>query len=97
MGNKQKFSLAAASILPILAVAAYFLFAPPVARAGSCPNGGIFDPCNGNSGSECNSGTGYCWGNGSTNGIYVFCNGDGNVGGPGTCTNGCVTCKDGER
>jgi len=91
MGIRQKFSLAAASILPVVALAAYFLFSPAQATAASCE---FHAPC-GSGG--CQSGAGYCWPNGSNNGIYVFCAGDGNAGGPGVCNNGCVTCTDGPR
>lgn len=96
MDIKQKLSLVTASVLPMLAVSAYLLFAPANARATSCPSGEEYAGCSHGPGQEegCQSGSGTCYYSG-TNGIYVFCkteNGPPNTG-PGTCNDGCVTCE----
>ena len=90
MNIKQKISLLAASLLPVLALSAYFLMTPVRASAAgppchaSCGTGGL----------GCQSGGGFCYPNGDPNGIYVFCKkSNGQPMGPGSCSNGFVTCE----
>lgn len=96
MNRKQKLSLLAASVLPMLALSAYFVFAPQ-ASAGSCPDGSFYSPCANNQ-NNCANGAGGCFANGSKNEPYQFCyhsvNGQCIPGGPGSCSDGCVTCAD---
>lgn len=87
MNLKQKLSLFSAAVLPVLALSAYFLFAPARASALSCPGGQFQAPC-GHGG--CMNGAGYCYQNGS-NGLFVFCD---PYPGPGTCHNGIVCCSE---
>lgn len=99
MSTKQRVSILAATVLPTIALAVYFLLGPPSVRATSCPDGTIASPCSGNP-NNCGNGAGGCFSNGSTNEPYVFCPyfppGGRNctIGGPGSCHNGCVTCRD---
>lgn len=85
MNLKQRISLLAASILPVLALSAYFLMAPVKTSAQSCP-GGQFKagPCK--AGGGCESGTGTCYSIGA-HGIFIFC-----PGGPGICETGSIVC-----
>ncbi|HWG57561.1 MAG TPA: hypothetical protein VN661_00790 [Candidatus Acidoferrales bacterium] len=91
MKLKQKLSLFSGLLLPSLALSAYFLMGPArVAAANNCPDGDFYAPCvNGG----CNNGEGTCFRNGSDSWGYVFCSDDeGRSGGPGQCTDGCVSC-----
>lgn len=89
MNLKQKLSLFSGLLLPSLALSAYFLITPVRAIAG----GYCHAPC-GYENTGCQSGSGYCWPNGSQNGIYVFCaNQNGQPTGPGSCSDGYVTCR----
>jgi len=90
MQLKQKLSLLAASIFPALALAAYMLLTPVITTA----TGNIcHSPC-GYEGTGCGNGAGGCYPNGYQGGIYVFCkNQSGQPTGPGSCSNGYVTCK----
>lgn len=91
MNVKQKLSLFSGAALPMLAMAAYFLVAPARATAHSCA---IYSPCGSDGG--CESGSGECYANGSTDEIYVFCYFDPNTQlppGPGSCCDGYVTCN----
>lgn len=85
MNLKQKIALLTASILPALALSAYFLLAPVKASAQSCPGGTFNARC---ASGGCASGTGYCYSVGSQ-GTYVFCP---NHPGPGICEAGGVVC-----
>lgn len=108
MNLRQRISVIAASLLPALALCAYFALAPAKASADSCPPGTIYSPCSGHPG-ECGNGAGECFANGSKNGLYMFCYhcSQGGIsnghctdplavcipGGPGSCNDGCVTCS----
>jgi len=93
MKLKQKLLMFFAMALPALAFVAYMALAPARVSASSCPPGSMYAGYNCPNGG-CNSGTGYCNQNGSTNGLYIFCNPQfgHQPPGPGKCTNGCVTC-----
>ena len=100
MNLKQRISVIAASLLPALALCAYFALAPAKASADSCPPGTIYSPCSGHPG-ECGNGAGECFANGSKGKPYVFCSTClvyppicSQIGGPGNCNNGCVTCTE---
>lgn len=87
MNLKQTISLLVASILPVLALSAYFLLAPVKTSAQSCP-GGTFKTPSCKPGGGCESGTGGCYSYGSA-GIFVFCP---NHPGPGLCETGSIVC-----
>ena len=91
MNIKQKFSIVAAGLLPILALTVFFLMGSPKAGAQSCPGGTFRAPC-GTGG--CQSGGGTCFPNGSSGEPYVFCPPHVGPGGPGICTNGTVFCTE---
>ena len=74
MNLRQRLSLFLASVLPVLALCAYFLIAPARAVATSCPGGGMQDGGCPNGG--CHNAGGSCSANGSTNGVYIFCRSD---------------------
>lgn len=90
MGKKQRAFLLMSVVLPVIALAAYLFLTPVKVVEASCPGGTMYAgyscPLN-----HCNSGSGYCYGPGSS-GIYVFCNG-----GTGYCstTGSCVSCPGG--
>jgi hypothetical protein len=90
MNFKQKLSIVASSLLPALALFAYFLMGPAPVRAQSCPGGTVNSPCSIGRGLPigCESGTGVCYppGNG---GHYVFCPPNS---GPGICEAGGTVC-----
>jgi hypothetical protein len=88
MELKQRISLIVASVLPVVALAVYFLLAPFTTNA----TGNLCHaPC-GIGGKGCGNGAGGCYNNGS-NGIFVFCkNSQGQPMGPGSCSNGYVDC-----
>lgn len=90
MNLKQKVSLLSGTVLPVLAMAAYFLLAPARATAHS---NAFYSPCGDDGG--CESGSGECYANGSTQEVYVFCYFDGSTQlppGTGSCCDGYVTC-----
>lgn len=90
MNLKQKFSLLAASVLPVFALSAYFLISPTKTIAQSCPGGTFHASCFRGPGQPvgCQSGSGYCYAPGSE-GYFVFCP---NHPGPGICESGGVVC-----
>lgn len=93
MNRKQRISILAASLLPFLALLAFFVFAPAKVAASSCPFGDIYAPCGVDG---CENGVGGCLADGSQDGQYVFCYYDSHHdegGGIGACTDGCVKCK----
>lgn len=57
MDIRQKLSLVTASVLPVLAISAYLLFAPARVNASSCPSGDISVPTCGPGGNGCLSGS----------------------------------------
>lgn len=87
MDRKQKCSLFVATVMPLLAVSAYFLLAPAKVNAfAGCPSGQTYTP---SPSGYCSSGSGANYRVGSTSGVYVFCGGTGQ----GTCVStGCVQC-----
>jgi len=94
MDLKQKLTLLATSVLPVLALSAYLLLAPVTVSAGSCPSGQMYAGygCTRN---YCNDGHGGCEVPPGGGGIFVFCkNSSGQPNGPGTCstTGSCVKC-----
>lgn len=90
---KQKLSFVVASVFPMLALGAYFLLAPVQAHAfSSCSQTVQYAPC-GTGSLNCQSGAGACYQNGSSNGVYVFCQGYPGCTGFGVCNNGYVTCE----
>jgi hypothetical protein len=90
MNLKQKLSILSASLLPALALSAYFLMGAAPASALSCPGGTFQAGCFRGTGQPvgCQSGSGTCYAPG-TNGIYVFCP---NHPGPGICESGGTVC-----
>jgi hypothetical protein len=90
MNLKQKISIAAAGLLPILALTAFFLVGSPKADAQSCPGGMFRAPC-GVGGTGCANGAGGCVANGGSS-AFIFCPPHQGPGGPGTCSNGTVCC-----
>lgn len=94
MPQKQKLSFLSAIVLPLFALAAFFLFSPAKASATYCPNGEVFSACQNNP-TGCGTGAGGCVMSGFT-GIFGFCKANyvTYVGpsGPGTCNDQCVTC-----
>jgi hypothetical protein len=90
MNFKQKLSILASSLLPALALAAYFLLGPAPVRAQSCPGGTVQAPCNRSPGLPvgCSSGSGTCYPPGN-NGEFVFCPPHG---GSGLCESGGTVC-----
>lgn len=96
MALKQKVMGLAALLIPLLALAVFLGMAPPRAQASpnGCPYGEIYAPCYPTGAGWCQSGGGTCFGNGYGGGIYTFCKSEsGGFAGPGTCEDGCVTCK----
>ncbi|HWG57562.1 MAG TPA: hypothetical protein VN661_00795 [Candidatus Acidoferrales bacterium] len=90
MNLKQRLSLAAAAVLPALALSAYFLITPLRAIAQSCPPGEILAGCG--SLPYCNDGHGGCDVHVGQRGVFVFCPGEGYNG---TCvSSGCVQCDE---
>lgn len=89
MNLKQKLNLLVAFLLPAIALSAYFMITPVPALAAGNP---CHSPC-GYEGLGCGNGAGGCYPNGYRGGIYVFCkNSQGQPTGPGSCSNGVVTC-----
>jgi hypothetical protein len=87
---KQKVSILVASLLPVVALAAYFLLTPTKTSALSCPGGTFNASCYRGPGVPvgCQSGSGYCYAPGDV-GYFVFCP---NHPGPGDCETGGVVC-----
>lgn len=91
MNLRQKASIAAAAVLPALALSAYLLITPARVSAGSCPPGEIYTPGCGSS-PYCNDGHGGCDVHVGSGGVFVFCPGQGYNG---YCvSSGCVKCDE---
>lgn len=97
MNLKQKLSILAATVLPIVALCAYLVLGPAKASASSCGSGQQYAPCGQPDHSTwCANGAGSCFAPG-TKEPYTFCRespgAQCHAGGPGTCNSGnCVTC-----
>jgi hypothetical protein len=93
MNFKQKLSILASSLLPALALSAYFLLGPAPVRAQSCPGGTFNSSCYRGPGVPvgCGNGAGYCYAPGSP-GYFVFCPPHEGPGGPGICESGGTVC-----
>ncbi len=88
MNIKQKISMLAASVLPVLALGAYFLLTPVKTNALSCP-GGTFYAGQSCTNTNCNDGHGGCEVTLGSPGSFVFCP---NHPGPGICEAGHIVC-----
>lgn len=101
MPQKQRLSFLSAIVLPLFALAAFFVFSPAKATATSCPYGSVYEHNGCLTPGSCSTGSGECYLSGTRYGVYVFCQaGDNGVGGvqmpgEGSCNDGCVTCYDG--
>jgi hypothetical protein len=94
MNLKQRFSVLAALLLPVIALSAFLFFAPTQTSAASCPPG-YWYPGESCSHNYCNDGHSGCTIPPGGQGIFVYCkNVDGQASGPGICsmTGSCVKC-----